>query len=54
MPKWWWERWRRGGKRLPRDEQRAHHVMPEGKAELIHESGRWQEEERRREQEKQA
>jgi hypothetical protein len=35
MPKWWWERWRRGGKRLRRDEPRAHQAMVEAEAELI-------------------
>jgi len=54
MPKWWWERWRRGGKRLRRDEPRAHQAMveAEAEAELIHESERWREEERRKQEKK--
>jgi hypothetical protein len=50
MPKWWWERWRRGGKRLRRDEPRAHQRMAE--AERIDESERWREEERRKQEKK--
>jgi hypothetical protein len=52
MPKWWWERWRRGGKRLRRDEPRAHRAMVEAEPELTHESERWREEERRKQEKK--
>jgi hypothetical protein len=34
MRKWWWERWRRGGERLRRDEPRAHQAMVEAEAYL--------------------
>jgi hypothetical protein len=52
MPKWWWERWRRGGKRLRREEPRAHEAMVEAEAELINESERWREEGRRKQEKK--
>jgi hypothetical protein len=52
MPKWWWEQWRRGGKRLRRDEPRAHQEMVEARADLIDESERWREEERRKQEKK--
>jgi hypothetical protein len=50
MSKWWWERWRRGGKRLRRDEPRAHEKMVEAEPELTNESVRWREEERRKQE----
>jgi hypothetical protein len=52
MPKWWWERWRRGGKRLWRDEPHAHQKMAEAEPELIDESERWRDEERRKQEKK--